>query len=121
MRDHSNFDKPLDFLQYSDKEFREPNLYDNRLRCSEHRKTFENARFHVAYEDFATPFPTLANGETDCYHVLTHSYEKPCVNELNGVDIWVTEDIRRALHPKFHSYSLAELSATGMNICVEKP
>jgi SAM-dependent methyltransferase len=121
MRDHSNFDEPLDFLQYGEEEFRERNFYDNRLRCSEHKKTFENVGFHVVYEDFSGPFPTLANGETDCYHFLSRPYEKLCASTPDEADVWVTEDMRRALHPKFHSYSLAELSVTGMNICVEKP
>lgn len=121
MRDHLNFDAPLTFLRYSDEEFRERNPYDNRLRCGEYREVFETAGFHVVYEDFSTPFSTLANGETDCFHILSHPYEKLFLSEPDEHDIWVSEDIRRSLHPKFRSRSLEELSVTGMNICVEKP
>lgn len=121
MRDHSNFNAPLNFLKYSDEEFNRRQPYNNRMRRSEHLKEFESAGFIVDSEDYFTPLPTLPNGETDCFNMLCNPIDKVMVNDINKVNIWVNEQTRYLFHPKFHTLSLTDLSITGINICVRKP
>jgi len=95
LRDHRNFDHPLDFLRYSDSIWRMatsnwPSGVRNRWRASEYRAAFEKS---------GMPVVTL--------------------EALRTTE--VTAEMRRQYQPQFQAKSLEELSIIGIHVIARKP
>lgn len=121
LRDHADFDRPIRFLDYSQQDFEARQAGNNRLRSSDHRRIFESCGFSVDHESFVTALPTLSDGGTDCFHQLSRRLESFMVDDREQVEVWVTDEMRRAMDPRFHGYDLADLSITGLCISAHKP
>jgi SAM-dependent methyltransferase len=122
LRDHTDFKKPLDFLQWSSDEFDRRQPFNNRLRACDHRREFEKIGYSIDDVTYVTPLPTLTNNNrTDCFYQLSNHIDDIFSEDTNKVNVWVTENLRQQFDPQFHSYSLDELSITGVIFCIHKP
>lgn len=96
LRDHRDFDKPLEFLKIDaavwKEEYKDPekqHLYMNRWRRSDFRKAFEEGGFEILSLE-----PTIRTE--------------------------ATEALRSTLHPDFRGYPVEELSVTGVRVVSRK-
>jgi SAM-dependent methyltransferase len=119
MRDHRNFNLPLEFLRYRDEELPRFNIRDNRLRASDYVREFEQAGFTIQYLGYANPTVTLQS-RTDVFSILFARLDDVIKPNLESMDTWVTEEMRQSFAPRFQQYSLAELSATVIHLVCRK-
>ena len=120
LRDHRDFSEPLAFLRLSENEFRAFDSTNSRLRASDYLYEFTAAGFKIDYTGYCIPHELTKEGRTDPYQMLQKPIDGTFKDDLDAIDIWVTDEMRKELHPDFQKYSLAELSATGINIVCHK-
>ena len=120
MRDHSNFSKPLDFLKLNQDTFTKQQCGNNRLRVNEHRREFEKAGFIINFVDHFKSLPLISDNRTDSYNILLNSFEHYYKEDINEINIWVTEEMRKSFHPRYHSFSLRDLSVLTANFVLHK-
>jgi SAM-dependent methyltransferase len=120
LRDHANFDRPLEFLRLGEAEFAAKQAGTNRLRWVDHRRALQHAGFAIEYEGFSTPLPTAGTGTTDCFAQLGLPIDAYFSRDIDATDCWVSDEMRRSLAPEFRVYSNTDLSITGYNAGVSK-
>ena len=121
LRDHDHFDRPLEFLTWSDEEFARRQPGNNRMRFTDHLKVFEESGFKVDLVQYVGPLDVLDPQHTDAFHLLSVPMDEVFPPRVEAVPVWVTEEMRAGFDPRFRSYSLNELSVTGVNVGMRKP
>jgi hypothetical protein len=120
LRDHLDFTRPLDFLTLEEDEFCRQQPGNSRWRFTDHRQAFTDVGFTVEDEELIDSIPIRPDGSTDCYYYLSRPIHRLYVPDVERIDPWVTEEMRRSFHPDFHNYSLAELSVLAYNVAVSR-
>jgi len=106
LRDHRDFDRPLDFLTLSEAEYASIKT-ENRMRASEWLTLFAKNGLELVDKEFTT-FRRAA----DAAYIYTMQLED---------NDWVDEVMRKTFSPLFREKSLADLSALGMVVLYRKP
>ena len=118
MRDHRDFNEPLAFLTLGDSEFSETS--QNRLRGPDFVRAFQEAGFVIDYTGFCVPHPVAESGSTDVLEIIRRPIDDIFHASPNAVTAWGTEEMKQGFAPRFQTYSLAELSSTGLNLACHK-
>ena len=118
MRDHRDFSEPLAFLSAGEKDFDESS--QNRLRGPDFLEAFQDAGFSMDYTGYCAPHPIAESGTTDVLEIMRRPIDEVFHTSVDALPVWVTEEMKDGLAPQFQRYSLAELSATGLNLACHK-
>jgi methyltransferase family protein len=121
LRDHRDFDKPLEFLKLEESSYRasRPNG-ENRWRASDFIDAFASAGFEIVNTEL-TDGPVALNEERNCD--TARSLIDPVVRptRLEDCATWVTEAQRADFKPPFNDKSLQDLSVLSVSLLCRKP
>ncbi|MCK5504174.1 MAG: class I SAM-dependent methyltransferase, partial [Thermodesulfovibrionia bacterium] len=116
MRDHRDFNKPLEFLRLSEEEFCSTDEASNRMRISDYNYVFEKCGFEISMIEYYNRIEVVDSQSTDCFSTLLNPYSNLIKDRLDLIDIWVNDSMKNMFHPDFQKYSLNELSCVVANI-----
>ena len=121
LRDHTNFDRPLDFLALEELEY--VNGTENRLRASEWLHLFQHSGFEIRMVRYMDSLPSLTKGgSTDLAHLalqpLTSLYPW---TRLDNVRPWVTPGQRESFVAPYNRMDPKDLSVISLCIACRKP
>ena len=124
LRDHSDFNKPLDFLAYSPDDYliKTP-ATENRWRASDFLDCFTGEGFELLKHLFRdSPLPLTSSGTTDVCDSIMQPFDSLAPKDsFDAVTPWITEQMRAGFDPIYHSKSLADLSVLATAVIMRKP
>jgi SAM-dependent methyltransferase len=124
LRDHRNFNKPLDFLAYSSEGYSlNTPASENRWRASDFVDCFTVEGFELLKHRFRdAPLPLTSVGSTDVCDSIMQPFDSLTPKEsFDVITPWITEETRAKFDPMYHSKSLADLSILTMAVIMRKP
>lgn len=120
LRDHRDFNKPLEFLALSEAAYRTEDPYGNRHRASDWLRDFAASGFSVGWTILSVPHALTGAGGTDVYKMaLDGGGESDCAS-LEQVKPWVAAATRERFIAPFNARDLCDLSVTGMTVAGQK-
>lgn len=118
LRDHTDFNHPLKYLQFSETEFLARYSEEhNRSRRADYIKMFEAAGWKVVRQRFAGQLPVLANGETDMLAVALEGPERMFVSDPATLGDGAPRN--HGLSPEYRDLSAEELKVLVLEVTAE--
>ena len=121
LRDHRDFDRPLDFLKMDEASYRaaRPNG-ENRWRASDFLEAFSTAGFEIVTTELVDG-PMILNAERNCDMAKEIIDPTAWATRLEECSTWVTEQQRATFVPPYSERSLQDLSVLSMSQLCRKP
>jgi len=124
LRDHSDFNRPVDFLTMTEEAYREATGgSENRVRAKEYVELFRSVGFEIVATRFQDqPLKLTNEGRSDLIDMASWPLEAfyPC-SSLDEVTPWVTEEERATFVMPYRAMDLRNLSALGVLVIARKP
>jgi SAM-dependent methyltransferase len=121
LRDHRDFDNPLEFLTIDETNYRalRPNG-ENRWRASDFIDAFSSAGFEIVTTSLVDK-PMRLNADRNCDIVLDIVEPSATAARLEECSTWVSPEQRATFKPPFSEQSLQDLSVLSMSLLCRKP
>lgn len=120
LRDHRDFNKPLEFLALTEAAYRIEDPYGNRHRASDWLRDFAASGFSIGWTILSVPHALTGAGGTDVYKMALDGGGESDCDSLEQVKPWVAPATRDRFVAPFNAHDLRDLSVTGVTVAGQK-